>query len=92
MRAGILSIPFLLFSMAMQARAAEPGGDIRELKLRDWESRLTRAKWTTERDSFDHITAYDVSEIRFARNGHVGVSVGVIFMRILGAGMLLPRR
>ena len=60
------------------------------LKLRDWESHLARAKWVTERDSFH--TAYDVSEIRFTRNGNFGVSVGVIFMRILGAGMLLPRR
>jgi hypothetical protein len=62
------------------------------LKLRDWESHLARAKWMTERDSSHHITAYDVSEIRFVRNGNFGVSVGVIFMRILGAGMLLPRR
>ncbi len=62
------------------------------LKLRDCESDLARAKWMTERDSFHHITAYDVSEIWFARNGNFGVSVGVIFMRILGAGMLLPRR
>jgi hypothetical protein len=62
------------------------------LNLRDWESRLARAKWMTERDSFHHITAYDASEIRFVRNGNFGVSVGVIFMRILGAGMLLPRR
>jgi hypothetical protein len=53
------------------------------LKLRDWESNLARAKWMTERDSFHHITAHDVSEIRFARNGNFGVSVGVIFMRIL---------
>ena len=62
------------------------------LKLRDWESHLARAKWMTERGTFHHITAYDVSEIRFARNGNLGVSVGVIFVRILGAGMLLPRR
>ena len=61
-------------------------------KLRDWESHRAGAKWMTERGSFHHITAYDVSEIRFVRNGNVGVSVGVIFMRILGAGMLLPRR
>ena len=58
----------------------------------DWESHLARAKWMTERGTFHHITAYDVSEIRFARNGNLGVSVGVIFVRILGAGMLLPRR
>jgi hypothetical protein len=62
------------------------------LKLRDLESHLARAKWMTERGSFHHITAYDVSEIRFARDGNFGVSVGVIFMRILGARMLLPRR
>jgi hypothetical protein len=43
-------------------------------------------------DTIDAYHAYDVSEIRFARNGNFGVSVGVIFMRILGAGMLLPRR
>jgi hypothetical protein len=27
------------------------------LKLRDWESHLARAKWITERDSFQYITA-----------------------------------
>jgi hypothetical protein len=62
------------------------------LTLHDWERHLARAKWMIERDSFHHVTAYDDSEIRCARNGNVGVSVGVIFMRILGAGMLLPRR
>ena len=62
------------------------------LTLCEWESISARAKWMTERSTFHHITAYDVSEIRFARNGNFGVSVGVIFMRILGAGMLLPRR
>ena len=61
-------------------------------KLRDWESHRAGAKWMTERGSFHHITAYDVSEIRFARHENFGVSVGVIFVRILGASMLLPRR
>jgi hypothetical protein len=61
-------------------------------ELGDRKSHLARAKWMTKRGSFRHITACDVSEIRFVRDGNFGVSVGAIFERILGAGMLLPRR